>query len=193
MPSGGGAIRSDDYSKGSSFPICYVCKTMSEMTAPPQPVLALRPFTPADAAVVVTWFTTPEQACAFAGTGAPWPYTAAALLASIDDPSRQAWTVTAVEAPDAVLGHVETALVTPTTGRLTRIALAPGQRGRGLSTPMLELALDAARSIGMEEVALFVVPGNEPALRAYARVGFRPTERDPEHPEYLRLARTLAS
>jgi RimJ/RimL family protein N-acetyltransferase len=153
--------------------------------------LALRPFTAEDAHTVASWFGTREQAMAFAGSEAPWPYTPEALLASVAHPARRAWTVVTDDAPEQVAGHVETVLVTPDSGRLARIALAPSLRGRGLSEPMLALALAEARRVGMRTVALFVVPGNEPALRAYARVGFRPTEPDPDHPEYLRLARDL--
>jgi RimJ/RimL family protein N-acetyltransferase len=157
------------------------------------PQIALRPFRPDDADTVVAWFDGPEDALAVAGTGAPWPYTAADLVAASTGDDRHPLTVTPVDAPDAVVGHVAVVRVTATTGRLARIVLAPRLRGRGLSGALVALAVAEARALGLRELALFVVPGNTPALRAYAAAGFVHAEPDQEHPEYVRLVRSWSS
>lgn len=157
------------------------------------PQIALRPFRADDAATVVAWFRTPEDALAVAGTGAPWPYRAADLVAASARDDRHPLTVTPADDPDDVVGHVAVVRVTATTGRLARIVLAPRLRGRGLSGELVALAVAEARALGLTELALFVVPGNTPALRAYAAAGFVRGAPDPEHPEYVRLVRSWSS
>lgn len=155
--------------------------------------LLLRAFRPEDATTVVSWFAEHADALAVAGTGAPWPYTAADLVTASTGSDRAPFTLVARDDATTVLGHLAVVRVTATTGRLARIVLAPRLRGRGLSGAVVGLAMDEARALGLEELALFVVPGNIPALRAYAAAGFAETARDREHPEYVRLARRLTT
>lgn len=161
------------------------------MTSDDEGRFALRDFRPADAEVVARWFPDHAAAIDFAGAAAPWPYRPAHLLEAAADPTRHAYTLVTAADPDGVLGHVEVVTVTATTGRLARVALAPHLRGRGLSRAILTLAVDAARSARLRELALFVVPGNTAAFRAYRAVGFVDDAADPGHPEYERLVRTL--
>jgi RimJ/RimL family protein N-acetyltransferase len=154
--------------------------------------LVLRPFRSEDATSVVSWFRGHADALAVAGTGAPWPYRAADLIAASAAPDRVPFTLVAHGEDATVLGHVAVVRVTQTTGRLARIVLAPSLRGQGRSAALVRLAMAEARALGLDELALFVVPGNEPALRAYAAVGFTRSGPDPEHPEYVRLTRRLS-
>ncbi|NII39778.1 RimJ/RimL family protein N-acetyltransferase [Curtobacterium flaccumfaciens] len=154
--------------------------------------LVLRPFRSEDATSVVSWFRGHADALAVAGTGAPWPYRAADLVTASGGPERVPFTLVAHGDDATVLGHVAVVRVTQTTGRLARIVLAPSLRGRGRSAALVRLAMAEARALGLDELALFVVPGNEPALRAYAAVGFTRSGPDPEHPEYVRLTRRLS-
>jgi len=154
--------------------------------------LVLRPFRSDDAATVVSWFRGHADALAVAGTGAPWPYRAADLIAASEAPDRTPFTLVAHGDDDTVLGHVTVVRVTETAGRLARIVLAPSLRGRGWSAALVRLAMAEARTLGLDELALLVVSGNTPALRAYAAVGFTPSDPDAEHPEYVRLTRRLS-
>lgn len=153
--------------------------------------LVLRDFRPGDAGTVVSWLRGPDDAVALAGTGAPWPYSPDVLVTAATAPGRHARTLTRGDDPTAVLGHVVVVRVSATTGRLARVVLAPELRGRGHSGAFLALAAEEALRLGIAELALFVVPGNEPALRAYAAAGYRRTAPDPGHPEYVRLVRRL--
>jgi len=154
-------------------------------------MLTLRPFTAQDASVVATWFPDQAAALAFAGRCARWPVDPAELLVRNEQPDVEPLTATDPNDHGAVLGHVELVRVTDATGRLARIVLAPGLRGHGLSTVMLVAAIERARRAGIRELALLVVPGNTAALRAYAKVGFSETAPHPDHPEYVRLARSI--
>lgn len=56
---------------------------------------------------------------------------------------------------------------------LARLAIAPGFRGRGLgSTLVRELCRRGSAELGVGSYSLFVLPGNDGALRLYQRLGF---------------------
>ena len=56
---------------------------------------------------------------------------------------------------------------------IARVAIAPDARGRGLAAPMLTLVVDEAFALpDFERVELNVYSFNEPAIRAYASLGF---------------------
>lgn len=52
------------------------------------------------------------------------------------------------------------------------IAVAAGERGRGIGRRLMEVALDWARSVGVEKVVLSVYPHNEAAIALYRSFGF---------------------
>ncbi|MCG8355983.1 MAG: GNAT family N-acetyltransferase, partial [Kiloniellales bacterium] len=59
------------------------------------------------------------------------------------------------------------------TATMARVAIAPSARGRGLAPPMLKLVVDEAFALpDFERVELNVYSFNEPAIRAYASLGF---------------------
>ena len=47
-------------------------------------------------------------------------------------------------------------------------------RGQGINRLLLDALLDWSRQRGLTEVRLTVYPGNEPAIRAYEKAGFKP-------------------
>jgi ribosomal protein S18 acetylase RimI-like enzyme len=56
---------------------------------------------------------------------------------------------------------------------LGRLAVAPGLRGRGIGTTLVrELGQRARSELGADSYSLFVLPGNERAMRLYSRLGF---------------------
>jgi ribosomal protein S18 acetylase RimI-like enzyme len=58
---------------------------------------------------------------------------------------------------------------------LGRLAIAPAQRGRGLGGSLVrELCRTGSADLGVETYSLFVLPGNERAIRLYERLGFAP-------------------
>ncbi|MFF0271442.1 GNAT family N-acetyltransferase [Kribbella sp. NPDC004536] len=57
---------------------------------------------------------------------------------------------------------------------LARIIVAPEARRRGLGTAFVRALLMPALDAGYSNVFLRVRPDNEPAIRTYFRVGFRP-------------------
>ena len=57
---------------------------------------------------------------------------------------------------------------------LESLAVARGHRNAGIGTKLVEAVLMRLREIGVDDLWIGVVRGNEQALRFYARHGFRP-------------------
>ena len=82
------------------------------------------------------------------------------------------------------LGHVDAASdgwvadtwrVGERIGELESIAVLPEHRGRGVGEALLDLVDEEFARIGVADVLVGLLPGNEGARRLYERRGFRPT------------------
>jgi ribosomal protein S18 acetylase RimI-like enzyme len=60
-------------------------------------------------------------------------------------------------------------------GEIESLAVAPSHRGRGIGTRLLTALEAELRSIGVDDLILGVLPGNDAAIRLYERHGYRPT------------------
>lgn len=85
----------------------------------------------------------------------------------------------------------------PATRNLYGMWVAPEVRGSGLGVGLVDAVVDWSREAGAEEVKLWVVETNGPAVRLYRRAGFVPTGEAqplPSNPELtdtrMRLALT---
>ena len=97
---------------------------------------------------------------------------AAMLDESRSDPStRLCWMA---EHDAALVGHAQLSFDWRNgIARLSRVAVAPFARGRGLAKPIVTQVVDAAfRDPQIERIELNVYPFNEPALRTYRALGF---------------------
>jgi ribosomal protein S18 acetylase RimI-like enzyme len=59
-------------------------------------------------------------------------------------------------------------------GELESISVLPEYRGQGLGSRLLDEVDREFDSLGVEDVVIGLLPGNEGALRLYERHGFRP-------------------
>lgn len=59
-------------------------------------------------------------------------------------------------------------------GWIGGFGIAPAYRGRGMASRLMVAHLEAIRPLGLTDVRLEVIKRNEPARRAYERVGFVP-------------------
>jgi ribosomal protein S18 acetylase RimI-like enzyme len=64
---------------------------------------------------------------------------------------------------------------TGNVGEVESLGVVPEQRGGGIGTLLLERLERELRSLGAEDLVLGVLPGNDQAIRLYARFGYRPT------------------
>lgn len=139
------------------------------MTAP----LALRPFRPADSALLTDWISGPTELVTWAGPSFSWPLDEAQLAAYAAEPDRH--TFTAVSADSGPVGHISLRRHDDAPGaRLGRVLIAPHSRGQGLGEHLLTLAIDRAfGELGLPRLDLGVYAHNTPAVRLYEKLGFR--------------------
>jgi ribosomal protein S18 acetylase RimI-like enzyme len=57
---------------------------------------------------------------------------------------------------------------------LETLSVLPESRGAGVGTALMAAVHELARELGAGEVMLYVMDGNEDALRFYERYGMRP-------------------
>lgn len=91
-----------------------------------------------------------------------------AVIAELTGENRR---VAVAEDDDGLLGYVALSLAADVAD-LTRVAVAPTARRRGLGTALLGWAVQEAATAGAERVVLEVAATNEPAVRLYAAAGF---------------------
>jgi RimJ/RimL family protein N-acetyltransferase len=140
--------------------------------------LAVRlvPFSSAHFPLLISWCSTEAEALQWAGPTVTVPLDEHQLAAMLDEsrsdpPARLCWMA---EHNEVLVGHAQLGFDWRNgIARLSRVAVAPFARGRGLAKPMLTHVVDAAlRDPQIERVELNVYPFNEPALRTYRALGF---------------------
>jgi GNAT superfamily N-acetyltransferase len=57
---------------------------------------------------------------------------------------------------------------------LESLSVLPGERGAGVGRALMAAVHELVRELGIEELMLYVMDGNEGALRFYERYGMRP-------------------
>ena len=57
---------------------------------------------------------------------------------------------------------------------LESLSVLPGERGAGVGSALMAAAHELARGLGVAELMVYVMDGNEQALRFYERCGLRP-------------------
>jgi GNAT superfamily N-acetyltransferase len=57
---------------------------------------------------------------------------------------------------------------------LESLAVLPGSRGAGVGTALMAAVHELVRELGIDELMLYIMDGNESAMRFYARYGMQP-------------------
>ncbi|MGW2275063.1 GNAT family N-acetyltransferase [Streptomyces yangpuensis] len=161
---------------------------------------------PTDAPVLRSWIPDPTALMTWAGPNFTWPLDDAQLAAYATEPGRRAWTAVSPaattdgtrkdsRADTAGGGTTDDPLLGPTLdpshgrrlgtplghvsladGRLGRVLIAPGARGRGLGERLVSLAVSVGfDELALPEIHLGVWTHNTAALRVYEKLGFRTT------------------
>jgi RimJ/RimL family protein N-acetyltransferase len=139
-------------------------------------VISLVPFSPAHFPTLAKWFASEAEVVQWGGPAVAFPLDTAQLAAMLDEarstlPARLCWM-----AADAsgLVGHAQLGFDWRNgNATLSRVAIAPVARGRGLAKPMLTLVIDQAFARpGVERVELNVYSFNAPAIRTYGALGF---------------------
>lgn len=132
--------------------------------APPMliPVLALRPFTVADAPVVGPWLDGPGVSLPPSGMAASW------ASRMVTDPRVRAWVL---ERDGVPVAFVRLDIGPDRVAELT-IAVDARQRRAGVGARALDLVLMQAQSLRVRRVQAIVDAGNQPAQAFFAKAGF---------------------
>ncbi len=138
--------------------------------------MRLVPFEEQHFSLLAGWFDSEAAVVQWGGPEVSFPLDASQLQAMLaaerSTPSTRLCRMSV--AGDDVVGHGQLALDWR-HGNVTlgRVAIAPGQRGRGLAVRMVELLVGAAFAFPeVERVQLGVYAFNGPAIRIYERLGF---------------------
>lgn len=146
--------------------------------APPMPipVLALRPFTVADASVVGPWLDGPGVSLPPSGMAASW------ASRMVTDPRVRAWVVQNDGLPAA---FVRLDIGPDRVAELT-IAVASRQRRKGVGARALDLVLLQAQALRVRRVQAIVDAENQPAQAFFAKAGFEEGTTDGGATTYVR-------
>jgi RimJ/RimL family protein N-acetyltransferase len=136
-------------------------------------------FTPEDFAQLITWIDTPHLLMNWAGPMFNFPLTPDKLEWYLQDTNvlgeSDVFIFKAVDtATGAVVGHISLGSLSQknNSARISRVFVAPEQRGRGLATHMLTETLRFGfEQLHLHRIDLGVYDFNEAAIRAYTRAG----------------------
>lgn len=138
-------------------------------------MVELREFASADAGLLIAWIADAAELLTWAGPSFRWPLDEEQLGQYAAEPAARRRIWTAVDARSgATVGHASLKLdADRPSGRLGRVLVAPGARGRGVGAAMLTQVLAYAfGELGLERVGLGVFTHNGSAVRLYERLGF---------------------
>ena len=139
---------------------------MSPLSAP-----GLRPATPADAAIALSWTPEVEALRRWAGPSTRWPATPESLWADIT--SADATTFALDPSGLGLVGFGQVRFREQHFGHLARIIVSPNHRGLGLGrTLCTALMREAVRLYPIRAFSLYVFPDNPTAIALYHSLGF---------------------
>lgn len=125
------------------------------------------------------WFPDADACRVWGGPGFRFPFTRESFRADARLDSLSSWGLMQGEA-FAGFGQY---YLRAARCHLGRLVIAPALRGRGLGGMLVrELCRIGSSDLGIARFSLFVLPGNERAMRLYERLGFTPArypEADP--------------
>ncbi|KSV70251.1 hypothetical protein N183_29385 [Sinorhizobium sp. Sb3] len=126
---------------------------------------------------MLDWFSNLEALVQWGGPGLSFPLEAAqleAMLAETTTVEPTRWMFAGL-ADEKLAGHAQVALDWQNgVGRLSRVAINPRMRGRGLARPFLrEVTSRFFAHPAFERLELNVYTFNEAAIRTYRSLGFR--------------------
>jgi RimJ/RimL family protein N-acetyltransferase len=137
--------------------------------------VVLRAATRLDLERTFTWANDPDtRAASFQSAPIERRVHEAWFNASLQRPGRMLWIAELGGEPIAVIRLDRTELAWAEVG----LNLAPERRGQGLSLPVLEAGLRAARELGLSRVVARIRPSNERSIRCFTRAGFRAAGRE---------------
>ncbi|MDB6128609.1 MAG: hypothetical protein JWM35_2505 [Verrucomicrobia bacterium] len=152
----------------------------------------LRPATPADAGVALSWSPGVEALRRWSGWNTRHPATPESLW---EDVATAGYTTFALEsAGDGMIGFGQVRFREEKFGHLARIIVSPHHRGKGLGrvlcTALMREAITLNPAIGA--YSLYVYDSNSTAISLYLSLGFADAGRHPDFPDVILMIRDVA-
>jgi RimJ/RimL family protein N-acetyltransferase len=144
-------------------------------------MIKLAPFTPADFPQLIAWLDSERLLSEWSGAMFSYPLTPQALDWYIeganDFANPEVFIYKVVEtATGAAVGHISLGGISERnrSGRITRVLVAPGTRGRGYCVAMLRAILEIGfTKLNLHRIELGVYSFNHAAIGCYRRCGFK--------------------
>ena len=152
-------------------------------------MLVLRRFEPADDAALISWLPSPEAVLWWTGPMLTFPLDSAQLDRVRDLPAGHAWT--AFDEAGTRVGHIGLVFTDPTSARVVRVIVDPGQRGKGVGRELMVAVIDKARELGVIALSLYVMAENATAIGLYGSLGFGDDGPHPERDDMRLMSMTL--
>ncbi len=144
-------------------------------------MIKLVPFTPADFSQLIDWLDSEQLLTEWSGAMFSYPLTPQALAWYIeganDFANPEVFIYKAVDAATgAAVGHISLGGISERnrSGRITRVLVAPGARGKGYCAAMLRALLAIGfGELTLHRIELGVYSFNQAAIRCYRQCGFQ--------------------
>ncbi|MBS0272830.1 MAG: GNAT family N-acetyltransferase [Proteobacteria bacterium] len=136
------------------------------------PFLERRKARASDAVFIFPWFETHLNAVMWAGPKVADPLTVGWLAAEFKSEAHWVW-VDEDDTPQAMFKLIDKG---HGCAHLTRFAVAPSMRGKGLAAGLMQEIADEAYEAGADSLTLNVYDSNAHARRIYDRLGFKIVE-----------------
>ena len=133
-------------------------------------MLSLHRFQPGELRELMSWFPDEASCRTWGGPEFRHPFTEDTFREDARVQELASWSLVDDDGALCAFGQYYRRL-----GRchLGRLAVAPGLRGRGIGSALVrELSERGRAELGTDSCSLFVLPGNERAMRLYSRLGF---------------------
>ncbi len=141
-------------------------RVLTPATFQPAPGLS-RPATEADMEALIDFYSHGFYSLAYLPTRAAWQARLGEQLAHR--------TLFVVEHAGRVVAAAQSSAETPDSAMIGGVATLPAYRNHGLSGACVSGLCAHLFAGGRRQIGLFYMPGNEPAARVYARLGFQPS------------------
>ena len=144
-------------------------------------MIKLEPFTPADFSQLIDWIDSAQLLSEWSGAMFSYPLTPRALEWYIeganDFANPEVFIYKVVEAgTGAAVGHISLGGISESnrSGRITRVLVAPGVRGKGYCAGMIRAVLEIGfTKLHLHRIELGVYSFNHGAIRCYRQCGFQ--------------------
>jgi len=142
--------------------------------------LGLEPMSEQQLLLMTNWFNSEAELRQWAGPNFRFPYSPSSFIQDLDTQKLPSFGLFDQHKNLVGFGQYYHRL---DRCHLARLVVNPSYRGKGYSQPLITQLMEIARiDMGFSDVSLFVLAGNQPAIKCYQKLGFKLCEYPGENP-----------